>query len=105
MTLPEYENKVTVGNILTMLAVALAVIWSYATLQSEQARQADKIVNIEQFLKERGAMRDADSIRKDARIMGLEIAQASQSSDLRNIQVGINEIKISISQLSQKVSR
>lgn len=105
MTLPEFENKFTIGNLLTILAMIVAGLWSYSQLQNAQERQADRIAVIEQTIREKTVMRDADSARKDARITSLEIAQASQSSDLRNIQVGINEIKISISQLSQKVSK
>lgn len=99
----QFENKITVGNILTIAAMLLAGVWSYSTLTTEIYRQADRIVSIEQIIRERTAMRDADSARKDSRLNALEIVQAGQSSDLRNIQVGINEIKIAIGQLSRKV--
>ena len=36
---------------------------------------------------------------REARVRAVEIAQASQTSDLRSIQVGISEIKAAISKI------
>lgn len=101
MALPEWENKFTIGNLITIVIGIVGVVYQYNQTTNELVRQGDRITTLEQLARERGAQRDADSARKDVRITALEIGQAGTSSDLRNIQVGINDIKTSIMQLSQ----
>ena len=98
----QFENKMTIGNVLTLIAMIAGMLWTYAQLQTEQARQSDQIAMINGVFRERVLLVDARNLQSETRLRSLEIAQASQSSDLRNIQIGINEIKAGINVLSQK---
>lgn len=89
----KFENNISIGNILTMLAMVAGMFWSYSRLQAEQVRQADKIENLQISARDMIALNDARSVATDARLRLLEIAQASQSSDLKNILATVTEIK------------
>lgn len=105
MTRMQFENKITIGNVLTLIAMVAGMFWSYSQLQTEQARQADRLATVETAVGGQMAATKASDTATDSRLRSLEIAQASQSSDLRNIQVGINDIKTAVAQLSQKVTK
>lgn len=96
MTGMQFENKVTIGNVLTMLAMIAGMFWSYSQLQQEQARQADKIESINGTLRDRVALVDARNAAFETRMRAVEVAQASQSSDLQNILSAVNEIKAAL---------
>lgn len=95
----QLENKITLGNVLTILAMLAAVITGYANLKAEQTRLGEKLGSIEQAELGRAAAYDGRHTNHEGRIRAVEIAQASQSSDLRNIQIGINEIKGALDRL------
>ena len=44
----------------------------------------------------------ADAVARESRIRALEIAQASQSSDLRSIQIGISRIEAQLEKLQPR---
>lgn len=92
----QFENKVTIGNILTMLAMVAGMFWSYSQLQQEQARQADKIEAINGTIRERVTNADARNAMMETRLRAVELAQAGQSSDLRNILQAVTEIKAAL---------
>ena len=101
----EFENKFTIGNVLTVAAMVAGMFWSYSQLQSEQVRQADRLQVLELSVTSMAASAKASDAATDGRVRSLEVAQAAQSSDLRNIQSGINDIKSAIVSLSQKVQK
>lgn len=76
------DHTVSIGHLLTAGAMVVAALMGYATLRFEVGRISTDVTTIR-----------ADAVAREARIRSLEIAQASQSSDLRAIQLGINEIK------------
>jgi hypothetical protein len=87
---PSYENKWTLGNILTIVTMAVGGIWFAAGSQANLQAQNEKIRALELI-----------SQAADGRIRAVEIGQASQSSDLRNIQNTLNEIKEGLDRLAK----
>lgn len=77
-----FDNTIATGHLLTVGAMLVAALMGYATLRSEVSRISTDV-----------AATRAEAQSREARIRALEIAQASQSSDLRAIQLGIDEIK------------
>lgn len=79
-----------------MLAMIAGMLWSYSQLQQEQARQADKIETINGTIREREVNTEARAAMIEARLRAVELAQAGQSSDLRNILQAVTEIKVAL---------
>jgi hypothetical protein len=76
------ENMITTGNILTVVGMLVAGALAYGDLRGAQLQAIADIVQMRQTTQQH-----------EARIRAVEIAQASQSSDLRAIQIGINRIE------------
>ena len=98
----QFENKITMGNIIMMIPLLLALAGGYSNLQSEQSRQADRLVMLETNARDRAALSDASRASMEVRVGATEVAIAGQSADLRNIQTGINEIKATLEKLAGK---
>lgn len=86
----QFENKVNAGHIITAALLVLSGIGAYYNLAKDQ-----HLVRV-----------DVDTLKTDARqnearIRAVEIAQASQSSDLRSIQVGITRIEAQLEKLNK----
>lgn len=88
MTGMQFDNKITSGNLLTIGALIVGLVAGYTNLQALQDRQASQISSLE-----------SEVNGSEIRVRTLEIQQAGQSSDLRNIQIGINEIKTAVERL------
>ncbi|NBT33028.1 MAG: hypothetical protein EBT13_14300, partial [Rhodobacteraceae bacterium] len=103
----QFEIKITVGNLLTILALAVAAVFGYATLQAELAHQADRITTLEASTREVTSDTKTQQAVTDSRLRAVEVLQASQTSDLKNIQTGINEIKAALANLqaSQRAAK
>lgn len=88
-----FDYKISITNVLAMVFFFIGAVTAWGTLVNGQARLAEKIANIESIMAQRTALRDAQAIGFDTRIRMIEIAQASQSSDLRAIQSGVSRIE------------
>lgn len=88
-----FDYKISITNVLAMVFFFIGAVTAWGTLVNGQARLAEKIANIESVIAQRTIMRDAQAGGFEARLRVIEIAQASQSSDLRAIQSGINRIE------------
>lgn len=97
-----FDNRVTMGNILTIGAMVVGLSIGYANLQGQQAAQERRLESLEVSQRERVADSNARALAVDGRLRSLEVAQASQSSDLRSIQAGINEIKQALDRISPR---
>lgn len=78
----QFDNKISLGHIISIALIIFGGVTAYADLRSSQTQMSAEIANI---------ARAAES--REARVRSVEIAQASQNSDLRSIQIGIAEIK------------
>lgn len=97
-----FDNRVTMGNVLTITAMIVGLSMGYAALQGQQKAQERRIDQIEVAHRDRLSEGNSRSLAVDARLRSLEVAQASQSSDLRAIQAGINEIKQALDRLAPR---
>ena len=96
----EWENKITMGNVLTIAITVATIVAGYTRIQAEQSYQADRIAALERESRERVQALTVQQAAQDTRIRGVELMQAGQSSDLRNIQTGIDEIKAALERLT-----
>ncbi|RID91560.1 hypothetical protein D2N39_12730 [Gemmobacter lutimaris] len=87
----QFDNKISLGHVISIVTVLAACIMGYATLSARQERLSLDVL----------AMQRAAEAR-ESRIRAVEIAQASQSSDLRSIQIGISRIEAQLEKLQPK---
>ncbi|QPM89164.1 hypothetical protein [Pseudooceanicola algae] len=85
----KFDGTVSLGNALSIATVIVGLSIGYAKLQAQQEDSHRRISVIE-----------AAANAREGRIRAAEIALAGQSSDLRNIQNGIDDIKKSLTQLT-----
>ena len=90
MTL-QWDNKISLGHLISIGTVLVAGAMAYGSIRAEQDRVAGEVVALEQ----------AQQLH-EGRIRAVELSLASQSSDLRNIQVTLGEIKIGLDRLGEK---
>jgi len=93
----EFDNKISLGHMLSVGAIAVAGLVAFFDLRGDTQQLASEVATIRQ---------DAGQIKQNAgnsesRIRAVEIAQASQTSDLRSIQIGITEIKTALSRMQE----
>lgn len=82
------DRRVPIATLAVLvIQFALGVMW-ITTLSNSVVRNTEAI-----------AVSRTDAAASEARIRALEIAQASQSSDLRSIQVGISRIEAQLEKL------
>lgn len=102
----QFENKITSGNLWTIFATVVSVlvagVWGWGQMQAQIERVSDRVSAIEQTIRERIALADADRAAKEARIRTLEIQASGFGSDLRNIQSGVSRIEASLATLADK---
>lgn len=87
----QYDNRISLGHVISIVMVLSTCLLAYATLYVTQQQMAAEIVSIK-----------ADAQAREARIRAVEIAQASQSSDLRAIQIGIGRIEAQLEKMQVK---
>lgn len=88
----QFDNKISLGHIISILTMLVAGSMAYANLQSAQAEHQRRIERVEQSQQDR-----------EVRLRSLEISVSSQASDLRNIQLGIADIKASLDKIVPRV--
>lgn len=84
----QLDNKISTGHILTVIAMSVGGIGAYYDIKKDN----------ESLRIEVSAMK-AESHAKEARLRSVEIAQATQSSELRSINSGVQRIEATLEKL------
>jgi len=87
----QFDNKISLGHIIQIALIIFGGVTAYADLRSSQTQLAAEVNNIARAAENR-----------EGRVRSVEIAQASQTSDLRAIGVGISEIKAALVKLGER---
>ena len=98
----EFDPKISLRNVVTIAVVLIGAITAWNTVVNRQTQLAEKVAIMETETERRSANRDQQLAGHEARIRAMEIMQASQSSDLRAIQGGIDRIEAQLERLSGK---
>jgi len=86
----KFNNEISVGNLISSVVLIVGMVASFVMLQADQRAQAAKLSEFD------GAVRGIE-----VRVRAAELALAGQSSDLRNIQIGIGRIEAAVERLSR----
>src|SRR5690554_3535758 len=92
--------KLSAANWITIALVAAGAVSSFAVAQYQIGAVERRIEAMNRDATERATKFEMIANAYESRIRAVEIAQASQTSDLRNIQIGINEIKDQIRRIT-----
>lgn len=84
----QFDNKISLGHIISIASMLIAGALAYANLHATQASQHRRLERVEQSQQDR-----------EVRLRALEISTSSQAADLRNIQMGIADIKASLDKM------
>ena len=97
MTGLQFDNKISLGHILTAVVLIIGIIGSYYDLSTSQKNLATEIAQ------RRGeiATIENDARSRESRLRAVELLQAGQVSDLRNIQSGISRIESQLDRLTR----
>lgn len=98
----EFDPKISIGNIVTIAIVLAGMITAWNTVVNRQTALAEKLAAMEQTIAAGRADRLAAIAAHEGRIRAVELAQASQTSDLRNIQQTLGEIKVQLDKIALK---
>lgn len=99
MTRLEFDPRFSMGNVAIVVVWLVTVSGAYYTTAERMARLSEKVILLEQAAANRAMAKEARDAATDERIRRVEIAQASQSSDLRAIQSGISRIESQLEKL------
>lgn len=102
MTSLQLDNKITTGNIATIAVILVTAGIAWGNLSNAVEMQATRTDAIEALIASRTNARDQQIAGHEARLRAMEISSASQSTDLRNIQIGISEIKAQLDRMQQR---
>lgn len=89
-----FENKITMGNVLTGVGMLAAVIIAYAKLDARQAYIESEIVTIEQRV-------DNNEVRTRA----LEQGAATASARYESLVDSLGEVKVEVRQTNDLIRR
>lgn len=87
----QFDNKISLGHVISIVTVLGGGLMAYAQISARQDQLVADVIAIK-----------AEAQQRESRIRAVEIAQASQSSDLRAIQIGISEIKVQLDKIGGK---
>jgi hypothetical protein len=87
----QWDNKISLGHLISIGTILVAGSVAYGALRAEQDRVAAEVVSLEQSQQ-----------LHEGRIRAVELSLASQSSDLRNIQVTLGEIKVTLDRVADR---
>jgi hypothetical protein len=86
-----WDNNISLGHVISIGTILVAGSVAWGALSAEQDRLATEMVGVKQ-----------DQQAHESRIRSVELSAASQSSDLRNIQVTLGEIKVTLDRLADR---
>lgn len=89
----EFDKRISWGNIITLAVLGVGALAGYLDMRGDVRALAARQIQADADTAVRVAEFKSTSSIYDARIRAVELAQASQSSDLRAIQAGLTEIK------------
>ena len=97
MTRLQFDNKISLGHLITAFVLIVGIIGSYYDLSTSQKNLAAEIAQ------RRGeiATIENDARSRESRLGAVELLQAGQVSDLRNIQSGISRIESQLDRLTR----
>ena len=84
----EIDNKISLGHVISIVTAFAIGLIGYGNLQAQQTQMAQEVASV---------VKSGDA--RETRLRAVEIAQASQTSDLRSIQIGIIEIKAQLNKM------
>ena len=87
----QFDNKISLGHIISIGTLLVAGALAYAQLATSLDAAARRLERVE-----------ASQQDREIRLRSLEISVSGQASDLRNIQTGIADIKASVDRLLQQ---
>lgn len=87
----QWDNKISLGHVLTFVGMLATGITAFVYLSVGQAQMEREMIAVR-----------ADAVAREGRIRAVEIAQASQSSDLRAIQNSLTRIEAAVERLQPK---
>jgi uncharacterized coiled-coil protein SlyX len=94
MTRTSFENKVTLGNLLTALPMLAAAVWGWATLQGRQDAFETRFVRIETAVE-----------ASENRLRVLEQAAATSTARYESLAQALGEVKAEIRQTNDLLRR
>lgn len=94
MTRTHFENKITMGNILTALAMLVAVVAAYSNLQAQQIQLAKEAEILTQRID-----------TGETRMRALEQASATTSVRFESLAQSMGEVKAEIRQTNELLRR
>ena len=89
----QFENKITLGNVVTVLAMVFGLGSGWMALKAQQEAMDKRITSVQEQVVTNRALSDARASSSDGRLRALEVSQASTSADLRNILNVLNRIE------------
>jgi len=98
----QFENKISLGNVLTIAALILAMATGWATLAAQLATLTGRMAAAEQLQRERILIAESRASAVDARLRSSEVAIAGQSSELRSILSAISRVEAALQKLADK---
>lgn len=96
----QFDPRFSIGNVITICIAAAGIVSSFAVAQYQIVSLGRSLERVQSEADERAARLEVTASAYESRIRAVEIAQASQTSDLRSIQAGINEIKDQVRRLT-----
>lgn len=101
----QFDPKISIGNLITICVVVVGALSAFIAVQYQVAELDRRMSEAAAAAQDRAARYELMSSSYENRLRAVEIAQASQTSDLRSIQAGINEIKEQMRNLTKQPPR
>lgn len=98
----QFENKITLGNVLTIVALALGLATGWSSIAAQLATQTGRLNAAEQLQRERTLVSESRASAVDSRLRSSEVAIAGQSSELRSILSAIDRVEAALQKLADK---
>lgn len=98
MTRLQFDNKISLGHLLSALTMIAGGALAYADLRSSQTYLAEQLTQRRAEI----AAVEAAAQARESRLRAVELLQAGQVSDLRNIQQGISRIENQLERLTRE---
>lgn len=87
----QFDNKISLGNLVVIAVTVCGLAAGYATMQADLRQHKVRMDRLE-----------AASAEREGRLRAVELMQASQASDLRNIRDGIVRIETALERMARR---